>query len=186
MTNQADRSALLVMDVQPGILDRVADHTGFLTRTSDAVRTARSRAVPVIHVVVGFRPGMPEVSPRNEAFSGVKQHAPAFLTDARPAIAPEGSEVIITKRRVSAFTGSDLEVVLRAGEIQHLVLCGIATSGVVLSTLREAADKDYRITVLADLCADTDPEVHSVLTNKVFPRQARVISAAEWFAELAK
>lgn len=186
MPNQADRSALLVMDVQPGILDRLPDPSDFLTRTTDAVRTARSRAVPVIHVVVGFRPGMPEVSPRNEAFSGVKQHAPAFLIDARPAIAPESSEVLITKRRVSAFTGSDLEVVLRAGEIQHLVLCGIATSGVVLSTLREAADKDYRITVLADLCADTDPEVHSVLTNKVFPRQARVINAAEWIAQLAK
>ena len=180
MTNQADRTALLVMDVQPGILDRVQDHVAYLERTTDAVHRARSRAIPVIHVVVGFRPGMPEVSLRNEAFSGVKQHAPAFLTDARPVIAPEGGEVIITKRRVSAFTGSDLEVVLRAGEIQHLVLCGIATSGVVLSTLREAADKDYRITVLADLCADTDPEVHAVLTNKVFPRQARVISAAEW------
>ncbi len=71
-----------------------------------------------------------------------------------------------------------------AGEIRHLVLCGIATSGVVLSTLREAADKDYQLTVLADLCADTDVEVHSVLTGKVFPRQARVISAAEWITSL--
>jgi nicotinamidase-related amidase len=87
-------------------------------------------------------------------------------------------------RRVSAFTGSDLEVVLRAGEIRHLVLCGIATSGVVLSTVREAADKDYRLTV-ADLCADMDAETHAVLTGKVFPRQARVTSAAEWVASLA-
>ncbi len=91
---------------------------------------------------------------------------------------------MVTKRRVSAFTGSDLEVVLRAAEVRHLVLCGIATSGVVLSTVREAADKDYRLTVLADLCADTDPEVHSLLIGKVFPRQARVISAAEWTASL--
>lgn len=93
--------------------------------------------------------------------------------------------VVVTKRRVSAFTGSDLDVVLRAGEIRHLVLCGIATSGVVLSTVREAADKDYRLTVLADLCADTDHEVHSVLMRKVFPRQAQVTSAAEWLASLA-
>lgn len=69
-------------------------------------------------------------------------------------------------------------------EIRHLVLCGIATSGVVLSTVREAADKDYRLTVLADLCADTDAEVHSVLIGKVFPRQARVTSAAEWLESL--
>jgi nicotinamidase-related amidase len=81
---------------------------------------------------------------------------------------------------VSAFTGSDLEVVLRARGIQHVVLAGIATSGVVLSTLREAADKDYQITVLSDLCADTDPEVHNVLITKVFPRQADVISSAQW------
>jgi nicotinamidase-related amidase len=191
MSEQADladrlavRSALLVMDVQPGIIDRAPDPAAYLARVAEAVRRARAHAVPVIQVVVGFRPGMPEVSRRNQAFSGAKQQRPAYLADPRPAITPEGSDVVVTKRRVSAFTGSDLEVVLRAGEIDHLVLCGIATSGVVLSTLREAADKDYRCTVLADLCADTDAEVHAVLTGKVFPRQARVMNAADWLAEL--
>lgn len=191
MRDRADRTALLPMDIQPGIIDRVPDPAGYLERVSEAVRAARGHGVPVIHVVVGFRPGMPEVSAKNLAFSGVKQQRPAFLSDSsdpsgpRPAITPEGSDVVVTKRRVSAFTGSDLEVVLRASEIDHLVLCGIATSGVVLSTLREAADKDYRLTVLADLCADTDAEVHAVLTGKVFPRQARVMSAANWIAGLA-
>jgi nicotinamidase-related amidase len=182
--DSVDRAALLVMDVQPGIIDRAPDPAAYLARVTEAVRAARDHAVPVIHVVVGFRPGMPEVSRRNQAFSTAKQQRPAYLSDPRPAITPEGSDVVVTKRRVSAFTGSDLEVVLRAGEIDHLVLCGIATSGVVLSTLREAADKDYRCTVLADLCADTDAEVHAVLTGKVFPRQARVMSAAEWVAAL--
>jgi nicotinamidase-related amidase len=168
------------MDVQPGIIDHVPDAAAYLARVTDAVRVARQRAVPVIQVVVGFRAGMPEVSAQNQAFGGLKQHGIPFLTDPRPVLAPEGSEVVVTKRRVSAFTGSDLEVVLRAGEIRHLVLCGISTSGVVLSTLREAADKDYRLTVLDDLCADPDPEVHAVLTGKVFPRQARVISATDW------
>ncbi|HTA91948.1 MAG TPA: isochorismatase family cysteine hydrolase [Polyangiaceae bacterium] len=185
MSDVAPRSALLVMDIQPGILERVPDPAGFLARATEAVRAARSHSVPVIHVVVGFRPGMPEVSAQNQSFGGLKQQHPPFLTDPRPVIALEGSDVLVTKRRVSAFTGSDLEVVLRAGEIWHLVLCGIATSGVVLSTLREAADKDYQLTVLADLCADTDPEVHTVLTGKVFPRQARVTSAADWLASLA-
>jgi nicotinamidase-related amidase len=182
MSDQVDRSALLVMDVQPGIIDRVPDPAAYLARVGETVRVARSRAVPVIHVVVGFRPGMPEVSARNQAFGGAKQQLAALLSDPRPALTPEGSDVVVIKRRVSAFTGSDLEVILRAAEIEHLVLCGIATSGVVLSTLREAADKDYRCTVLADLCADTDAEVHAVLMGKVFPRQARVIDAAEWMA----
>jgi nicotinamidase-related amidase len=180
MPDQADRSALLVMDVQPGIIERTPDPAAYLARVSEAVRAARERAVLVIHVVVGFRPGMPEVSVRNQAFSAAKQQRLAFLSDPRPALTPEGSDVVVVKRRVSAFTGSDLEVVLRAGEIDHLVLCGIATSGVVLSTLREASDKDYRCTVLADLCADTDADVHAVLMGKVFPRQARVINAADW------
>ena len=91
---------------------------------------------------------------------------------------------IVTKRRVSAFTGSDLEVVLRAAGVDSLVLTGIATSGVVLSTLREAADRDYDLTVLADCCGDSDPEVHRVLTEKVFPRQAEVTTVADWEARL--
>ncbi len=47
---------------------------------------------------------------------------------------------MVVKKRVSAFTGSDLDVVLRAGEVDSLVMAGIATSGVVLSTLRQAAE----------------------------------------------
>jgi nicotinamidase-related amidase len=184
MPNETDPSALLVMDVQPGIIERVPDTVAYLARVAEVIRAARSHGVPVIQVVVGFRPGMPEVSARNQGFGGLKQQSPAFLVDPRPAITPEGSDVVVTKRRVGAFTGSDLEVVLRAGEIRHLVLCGIATSGVVLSTVREAADKDYQLTVLADLCADTDAEVHAVLTGKVFPRQARVMNATEWMAGL--
>ena len=89
-------------------------------------------------------------------------------------------EVVVTKKRVSAFAGSDLELVLRGREVTHLVLGGIATSGVVLSTVRAAADKDYRLTVLEDLCLDRDEEVHRVLTGKVFPRQAEVIAGADW------
>ena len=92
--------------------------------------------------------------------------------------------MIVTKRRVSAFAGSDLEVVLRAQGIRHLVLAGIATSGVVLSTVRLAADLDYQLTVLADGCLDADPEVHRVLVGKVFPRQAEVTSITDWSVSL--
>ena len=89
----------------------------------------------------------------------------------------------MTKRRVSAFAGSDLEVLLRGLGAGTLVLTGIATSGVVLSTLRQAADLDYRLVVLADACLDADPEVHRVLAEKVFPRQAEVLTVAQWAAQ---
>jgi nicotinamidase-related amidase len=101
-----------------------------------------------------------------------------------PAIAPQPTDIVVTKRRISAFSGSDLDVVLRAQDISHLVLCGIATSGVVLSTLREAADKDYQLTVLADCCVDSDEEVQHVLLSKVFPQQAEVIQAEVWATKL--
>jgi nicotinamidase-related amidase len=75
-------------------------------------------------------------------------------------------------------------VLLRGLGADELVLTGIATSGVVLSTVRQAADLDYRITVLADACGDADSEVHRVLTEKVFPRQASVTTVADWAASL--
>jgi nicotinamidase-related amidase len=182
-------SALLVMDVQQGIVDRFADDDGYLPRLAAAIEAARGARIRVIYVVVGFRAGYPEVSPRNMSFSAISGTGRFAEGDpgsaVHPAVAPASGDVIVTKRRVSAFAGSDLEVVLRAGGIDSLVLTGIATSGVVLSTLRQAADLDYRLTILADGCLDGDPEVHRVLTEKVFPRQADVVSIADWAASLA-
>jgi nicotinamidase-related amidase len=71
-------------------------------------------------------------------------------------------------------------VVLRSLEIKHLVLSGISTSDVVLSTLREAADKDYVLTVLSDCCTDMDEEVHRVFTTTIFSWQADVMTPDEW------
>ena len=127
-------------------------------------------------------------SPNNRSFSSLKERGGMLETDEATqvweGVWPEPQEVVVIKRRVSAFTGSGLDVVLRAQAIEHLILTGIATSGVVLSTLREAADQDYRLTVLSDACLDADPEVHRVLMEKVFPRQAHVMTVAEWQASL--
>jgi nicotinamidase-related amidase len=60
------------------------------------------------------------------------------------------------------------------------VLSRFATSGVVLSTLRQAADLDFSLTVLSDGCADADAELHRVLCEKLFPRQAQVLTVAAW------
>ncbi len=184
MPSPSQNSALLVMDVQVGVVDRVSDKDAYLARLRATVEAARRKSVPVRFVVVGFRPGMPEVSARNQVFAAYKKQPPAMLIDPRPALTPEDGDLVITKRRVSAFTGSDLEVVLRSGDVQHLVLCGIATSGVVLSTLREAFDKDYRLTVLSDLCFDSDPEIHRVLLEKVFVRQGEVVTSEQWLQSL--
>ncbi|MFH9428339.1 cysteine hydrolase family protein [Streptomyces sp. NPDC017615] len=178
--------ALLVMDVQRAVTERVPD-PDYTPRLARAVAAARDAGVPVVYVVVGFRPGRPEA--RSSAMFGALPEG-AF-TDGdpgaaiHPGVAPRPGESVVTKKRVSAFTGSDLELVLRGGGIDHLVLTGLATSGVVLSTLRQAADLDYRLTVLADGCGDPDPEVHRVLTEKVFPRQAEVTTVDEWISGLS-
>jgi nicotinamidase-related amidase len=182
MTSVADNSALLVMDVQRAIVERFADDD-LLERVAEAIAAARGSGIRVIYVRVAFRPGHPEVSARNRTFAAVRD-AGGLIDDEgaaiHDAVAPLPGEVVVTKRRVSAFVGSDLDVVLRAAEITHLVLCGIATSGVVLSTVRAAADLDFELSVLHDACADGDPEVHRVLTEKVFPRQAAVLDVAAW------
>ncbi|MHB8206196.1 cysteine hydrolase family protein [Mucilaginibacter sp.] len=177
-------TALLVMDMQVGILAMLPGANTILNKVSEAITSARNKNIPVIYVVVGFRQGAPEINMSNKSFSAGKERfsnmdMTAFM-QVHDSIEPYAGEVTVIKRRVSAFTGSDLEVVLRSFGIQHIILTGIATSGVVLSTLREAADKDYRITVLADCCADGDEEVHRVLTTKVFPRQADVFELEEW------
>jgi nicotinamidase-related amidase len=187
MEQNTSKTALLVMDVQAGIVGMLADSQSILASTAKAIAHARAKKIPVIYVVVGFRQGGPEISMNNKGFAAFKERLAGANMDefmkVHPDVAPAAGEVTIIKRRVCAFTGSDLQVVLSAFGISHLVLTGISTSGVVLSTVREAADKDYWLTVLADCCADRDEEVHRVLTTKIFPNQADVLTVAEWTAQ---
>jgi nicotinamidase-related amidase len=177
-------SALLVMDYQTLIVENYSDgKDALLARTGGLIDATRKSGMMVVYVVVGFRAGYPEVSPRNMAFSGLKGSgafdAGAAGTEIHPAVAPQPNDVIVTKHRVGAFLGTDLDMLLRARGIETLVLAGIATSGVVLSTLRHAADADYRIVVTGDCCSDRDAEVHRMLLEKVFPRQATVLTAEQ-------
>jgi nicotinamidase-related amidase len=180
------RTALLIMDVQHGIVERIGSES-LLARLTEASTAARKSGVRVIYVKVGFRPGYPEISARSPTFARVvetENFIEGRSSEIHVAIAPQRGDIVVTKRRVSAFSGSDLDVLLRAGGIEALVLAGIATSGVVLSTLRQAADLDMALAVLADGCADADEEVHRVLLEKVFPAQAQVLTVGEWVAAL--
>ncbi len=187
---EAKSTALLVMDFQAMIVDLVPGGSDeLLIRTGQLLAAARAAGALVIYIVVGFRPGMPEISARNKSFSAAKSSGrfaadyPGIAIHAR--LAPTTGDVVVTKHRVGAFAGTDLDMILRAHDIDTLLLAGISTSGVVLSTLRHAADADYKIVVAADCCADPDPEVHRVLTEKVYPRQATVTDSASLIAALA-
>ena len=184
MEQNNKNTALLVMDVQAGIVGMLPGAADLLPKVAQAIASARENRIPVIYVTVGFRQGAPEVSMNNKGVAAVKERLATVNMDefakVHPDLAPQDGDLTVLKRRLSAFSGSDLELVLRALGIQHLVLTGISTNGVVLSTFREATDKDYRLTVLADCCADGDEEVHRVLTTKIFPRHADVLMVDDW------
>jgi nicotinamidase-related amidase len=181
--------ALLVMDVQVGVLSRYDDSEGLMVTLARALKAARRARLAIIYACVAFRNGYPEVSPRNRSFSNIAQRGEFLEGDAgasiHPMVTPNMGDIVVTKRRTSAFSGSDLEVLLRARNIHRLVCAGFATGGVILSTVRDAADRDLELCVLSDACADPDPEVHRILVEKVFPRQAEVITVAEWIKRLS-
>lgn len=175
------KSALLLMDFQNAIVGMVGEAgPALLERASRARAAARTMGMAVMHVRVAFTDAdYAAISPRNKSFAALGKSR--FLTDGtqpaaiHDALTPMADEEVFTKHRVGAFSTTDLASRLAARGIDTLLLTGIATSGVVLSTLRDAADADYRLFVIADCCADADAEVHRVLIEKVFPRQADVI-----------
>ena len=183
------RPVLLLMDFQDAIVERLRVPS-VIDAADRAAKGARAAGIPVMFVRVAFRPGYPEIAESNATFSAITSQAGDAYTQDHPgtqvhaALAPQDGEPVIVKRRVSAFSGSDLDVLLRAARADTLVLAGLSTSGVVLSTYRQAADLDYRLVVLSDACADPDEEVHRVLTEKIFSRHGLVTTADEWVASL--
>ncbi len=176
---------LLLMDLQNAILQMANAKDNYYEKINNVISYARKELIPVIFVVVKFRKNYPEINSNNKSFNSIKSMGFSFednseLVQISPKIDCNPDDIIITKRRVSAFSGSDLEIILKSQNINHLVLTGIATSGVVLSTIREACDKDYQVTVIEDCCLDMDDEVHRVLTEKIFPKQASVIKAEQF------
>ncbi|WP_210586005.1 cysteine hydrolase family protein [Streptomyces sp. GESEQ-35] len=179
------RSALLLMDFQPAVLAAVPDADQVLSRAHTALSWARSNDVQVAHVRVAFTAeDFAAVPARNKTFAPVAQNG--FLADGSPEAAFHASfdvaeqDITVRKIRISAFAGTpDLRTALRDRGIDTLVLAGLSTGGVVLTTLRQAADDDFRLYVLKDATGDHDPEVHRVLTEKVFPSQAYVIDTDE-------
>jgi nicotinamidase-related amidase len=181
---EPQRAAVLSMDLQTGIVGIYAKDDPLLpNRAAKVLESSRNRKMSVVHVQVGFRPGLPEVSLRNPLFGAMKrsiEHQQFFQgpTGAIHAtVAPQADDLVVTKHRISAFAGTDLEMILRAREIDTLILFGIATSGVVLSTFLHASDNDYRLIIVKDCCADLDAAGHSYLIERFFPRLATVTAS---------
>lgn len=180
------RTALLAMDLQNTHLARVPD--GYLPRAARALETARGHDVPVIHVALRLRPDHADVHPRNRMFGAVPAGRYTAADEGaaiHSGVAPLDGEIVVYKNRVSAFAGNNLHQILGAQDIGYLVLAGIATSGIVLSTALQAADLDYGVTVLSDACVDPSPELHDVLVTRLFARRGGVATVGEWAGSLS-
>ncbi len=181
-------AALLVMDCQQGIVAGLApvEKEKVLTNVARAIKTARKAGVLVIYVIVQFREGYPEISEKNVLFRGMKESGrlKEVNPDAKicPELAPQVGEVVVTKKRIGGFTGSDLEVVLRSKVIDTLILTGVSTLGVVESTARFAFDMDYKIIVLGDCCSDRDPQAHDAALKWMLPRISTIGSVSDFEA----
>ena len=177
------KTALLTLDLQVGIMALAPETQTVITPIQQALTTARERQQLVVHVGLGFTSTHLEIP---EGFCPVRmakdqgifarRHPSAEFVNGL-VLAGDG---IVHKQRISAFSENALQMILRTQQIKHLVLCGITTSGVVLSSVRQAVDLDFELTVLRDGCWDPDPEVHEFLMNRIFVKQARVCSVAEW------
>jgi len=180
------KTALLTLDFQKGIIGSVKGSEGIISNAAKVLEIARKKHFQIVHVGLGFSEGHPEIPDFESPLLRVKQNN-LFVKGSSSAefhsSIVQPNELIVYKQRIGAFSENHLNLLLRARGIDNLVFFGISTSGIVLSTVRRAFDFDYRNTIIKDACFDSDEEVHRVLTEKIFPRQATVLTTEAFIAE---
>ena len=183
-------TALLIADFYADAMGTLphAVERGVVQRTVGLQAAARAAGLMVCYCATVFRPGYPEISERNKTFSARKASGQPAVFDPleviHPDVRPRDGEVVVGKHRVNALFGTGLDVALTGNNIDTIILLGYATSGVVLSTTRYASDRDYRLYIVADCCADSDPEVHDFLIGRILNRQADIVTADEAIAAI--
>ena len=183
-------TALLIADFYADAMGTLphAVERGVVQRTVGLQAAARAAGLMVCYCATVFRPGYPEISERNKTFSARKASGQPAVYDPleviHPDVRPRDGEVVVGKHRVNALFGTGLDVALTGNNIDTIILLGYATSGVVLSTTRYASDRDYRLYIVADCCADSDPEVHDFLIGRILNRQADIVTADEAIAAI--
>ncbi|MGW0882655.1 cysteine hydrolase family protein [Streptomyces sp. NPDC002671] len=185
-------TALLVMDYQPAILAALpegGDREALLGRMEGAIADVRATGGTIAHVRVGFTEADWDAIPAvNKSFAPLAQHRVMHHEDPATAIherlAPQDGDIIVRKTRYGGMSTTDLDQQLRERGITTLVVSGISTSGAVLSTVIDAADRDYQLYVLSDGVADPDTEVHNVLLHQVLPSRAHIVDTADLHALL--
>jgi nicotinamidase-related amidase len=182
---QTSDTALLILDFQIGIGDQPYAKSA-AQRAAAVLKAGRAAGLPVVFSRVKFRAGHRDIADSNKAFALIKMRN-LFPPDASKLISilqPGHDEIVADHDRFCAFSGNDLKEVLRSEGIKHLVMAGVATGGVILSTFTLAADEDYSMTIISDACADHRASLHEELMMNLFPSSATVLTVDQWIASL--
>lgn len=185
ITLDRPKTALLIADFYAEAMSTL-DHAltrGCVERAVAVRDAARKAGLLVFYTATVFRDGYPEIGERNKIFVPRKRSGKPAVADPvaliHPELRPAAGEIVVGKRRVNALYGTDLSILLRAKDINTLIMMGYATSGVILSTTRFAADEDYRLFIVEDCCVDFEREVHDFLIHKVLSRQADIVQSPD-------
>ncbi|WP_404994793.1 isochorismatase family cysteine hydrolase [Cupriavidus pauculus] len=177
------QTALLIMHYQTDIMALFPDVAPMLlANTRKLCDAARARGVSVYFAKIHFSPGYPEVSPLNKNGQGIRQLGRFVEDRISPELEPRASEPVIVAHRASVFFGTDLQVRLSAQGIDTLIMAGIASTGVVLSSLAYASDADFRLFTVKDCCYDPDRIVHDHLFSTAFESRSTVLSLPQALA----
>ena len=174
------QTALVIMHYQTDILGLFPSVAPtLLANTRKLCDAARAKNVSVYFAKIQFRPGYPEISPLNKNGQTIKQLG-LFIDDKiPPELGQQVNEPLIIAHRASVFFGTDLQARLSAQGVDTLVMVGIASTGVVLSSVAYASDADFRLFTVKDCCYDPDQVVHDHLFSTAFDSRTTVLSLAD-------
>ncbi|WP_031010119.1 isochorismatase family cysteine hydrolase [Streptomyces sp. NRRL F-5727] len=175
------KTALIVVDLQKGVVGLPLAHpvADVLDRNAELLAAFRRRGLPVVLVNVAGGP-----AGRNDLGASFPEPS-AEGTELVPELnAGEGDHLVTTHAR-SAFTGTGLDGWLREQDVTQLVVTGIATSSGVESTVRDAHERGYNVTVALDAVTDTDGSAHDHTVTRIYPRIAETGRTKEVLAALA-
>ena len=174
--------ALIVIDLQKGLANHPFVHplTGLLDRTCELLNAFRAASLPVVLVnVAGRAPG------RTEQGSRGKLNFAEGWTDLLPELNQHPGDIVVTKRSWGAFSNTDLESQLRQRGVTQVVVTGVATSGGVEATARQAFELSFNVVLALDAITDSREESHSYTVKNVFPRVGETGSSQDIIAMLA-
>lgn len=197
MTLQIDRArtALVLLDYQnynvhpdgywaqavPGSAERAAPA---VARTAEVLTAARSAGITIVHVQHAWRGGHPDVNPHTpwqvDAKAAGRSTEGTWGIEFVDALTPCAGELVVRKRAVSGFAGTELDRLLHIHDISTLVIAGIVTNFAAEGTARDASDRGYRVIVLADCCESVTDEMHEFAITQILPAISEVVRAGDF------